>query len=132
GRDEVTQNFESKMKELNLRHLADMKQMQIGFEQKNGKVIYEYDERLKSQADSYEKRIAGIRAAGGLRYRQDLSPDSTGTQTESAGANNEAGEYRLPERIEQGLFSLARKADEVKEQLNACQSWIKEQGFFNQ
>lgn len=133
GRDEATKDFEEKMQTLRLQHIADMKQMQIGFEKNNGKVVEEYEDRLKYQADSYEIRIAGIRSSGGLRIpKADIGSNERQPETASAEANHEAGDYRLPERIENDLFAFARKADEVKEQLNACQSWIKTQGFYTE
>lgn len=95
------------------------------------KVITDYEAKLQDQSASYDKRIAAINAAGGLRIAANRSKRLTTTsQATSAGPDNEASTIRLPERVEIDLYAYAKRADEVRLQLGACQSWIKDNGFY--
>lgn len=97
----------------------------------NQKVITDYESKLQDQAASYDKRIAAINAAGGLRIPANRSKRPTTTsEATSPGSGDEASTIRLPERVEIDLYAYARKADEVRLQLGACQSWIRDNGFY--
>jgi hypothetical protein len=95
------------------------------------KVVTEYEAKLKDQTASYDKRIAAINASGGLRITANRSKGlAASAQATSPGANNEASSIRLPERVESDLYAYAKRADEVVIQLGACQSWIRDNGFY--
>lgn len=95
------------------------------------KVVNDYEAKLKDQTASYDKRIAAINAAGGLRIKANRSAGlATTTQATSAGSDNEASTVRLPESVENDLYAFAKRADEVAIQLGACQSWIRDNGFY--
>lgn len=97
----------------------------------NQKVITDYESKLQDQAASYDKRIAAINAAGGLRIPANRRERPTATsEATSAGPSDEASSIRLPQSVEIDLYAYARKADEVRLQLGACQSWIKDNGFY--
>lgn len=97
----------------------------------NQKVITDYESKLQDQAASYDKRIAAINANGGLRIATNRSQRPTASaEATSAGSSDEATSIRLPQSVEIDLYAYARKADEVRLQLGACQSWIKDNGFY--
>lgn len=92
----------------------------------NKKVIADYEAKLKTLDDKYRAaQSVGLRLSKNACVRP-----STNTQSDSAGISDEAESIRLPERIESGLFALARRADEVSIQLESCQRWIKDNGFY--
>lgn len=95
------------------------------------KVVDDYEAKLKDQSASYDKRIAAINAAGGLRIAANRSKGlATTTQASGSGSSDEASSIRLPERVESDLYAYAKRADEVVIQLGACQSWIRDNGFY--
>jgi crotonobetainyl-CoA:carnitine CoA-transferase CaiB-like acyl-CoA transferase len=95
------------------------------------KVVNDYEAKLKDQSASYDKRIAAINAAGGLRITANRGKGlATTTQAASAGPDNEANTIRLPQSVESDLYAFARRADEVIIQLGACQNWIRDNGFY--
>jgi len=129
--DEIHAEYaEASRKAINHRN-AENEALRIKHAAINQKVISDYEKQLNDQKTSYDKRIAALRNNGGLRVPESTCRGFTSTPTaESTRPDNEASGYRLPERIESGLFELARKADEVKIQLGACQAWIIQNGFY--
>jgi len=95
------------------------------------KVVNDYEAKLKDQSANYDKRIASINAAGGLRIAANHGKGfATTSQAASAGPDNETSSIRLPERVESDLYAYAKRADEVVIQLGACQNWIRDNGFY--
>ena len=92
------------------------------------------NERIKAQYESQLTIINDKYATAkrdGLRILASTCKGSAAiAEAESAIRDHETESIRLPERIEIGLFDLARRADEVNAQLSSCQKWIKEQGFY--
>ena len=132
GRQEVREQYKKASDEAIVKRNHEIEAEKLKQSELNQKVVNEYEAKLKEQAASYDKRIADVRAAGGLRIaRSACTGPTTTTQAESAGPDNEASTIRLPESVESGLFSLAKRADEVVIQLGACQAWIRDNGFYN-
>jgi len=131
GRQEVREQYKKASDEAIVKRNREIEAEKLKQSELNQKVVNDYEAKLKDQSASYDKRIADVRNAGGLRVsRSACARPSTAAQAESAGPDNEAGTIRLPESVESGLFALAKRADEVVIQLGACQSWIKDNGFY--
>jgi hypothetical protein len=101
----------------------------------------ETSERHQKELDSLRADAAADRAAadraGGLRIPATAcaaSGDAAATETAGASGRDEAGSasVRLPQSIENDLWTLANDADEVSAQLRACQGWILANGFYGQ
>lgn len=132
GRQEAFKEYQEASRiALNKRN-AENEALKLKHEEINTKVVSDYEQKLSDQKTSYDKRINDLKRNGGLRVPESTCREFAGAPTtESATRDNEASGYRLPERIESGLFDLARKADEVKIQLGACQAWIRDNGMSN-
>ncbi len=125
GRQEVIAKYKESSRIALLERNAEIERIKKDYENTNKIIIDSYKERLSILNDKYldAKRV-------GLRLpKVACERSSTDTETASTSGNNEAESVRLPERVESGLFDLARKADEVNMQLSMCQKWIKENGF---
>lgn len=77
------------------------------------------------------------RRLGGLRIPAPVCPvRETGTDAQTTGTGQRDEEatatIALPEAIEDGLWSIVGQADEVTEQLRACQGWIIDNGFYGE
>lgn len=99
----------------------------------NLKVSDEHSIALGILEQTYNDRIAAVRASGGLRIpRAACSPVGTTTEAASAGGVNEttSPSVALPRETERRLFDLAKEADELLETTRSCQSWIRAQGFY--
>lgn len=100
----------------------------------NLKVSDDHEIALQIMAKTYDERIAAVRASGGLRVTRSICAGPVGTTTETASTGRRdadtAGTVQLPTEIEQNLFSEARRADEIVEQVRSCQNWIRSQGFY--
>lgn len=102
-------------------------------------------------AKSHERQLQALRTdlvsarrdadqRGGLRISAEactgsgLKHGSTTTETTSAIEHyaSTARTIKLPDRVEEGLWSLSIRADTVVEQARACQNWIKAQGFYGE
>lgn len=88
--------------------------------------------QLRRDRDADRRRAD---AAGGLRIPAAACPTGgivAGTEAASAGGRDEtgAGTVRLPQQIEDDLWTLANDADEVSGQLRACQGWIVSNEFY--
>jgi hypothetical protein len=130
GRKEVTAKYEAATKEAIDKKIMEIEVIKRDQKLINQKVVSDYELKLQTQANDYDKRIDAIRKSGGLRIPKDNSCRPTErAETTSSEGDNEANTIRLPERVEEGLFDLARKANEVVLQLGACQMWIRDNGF---
>lgn len=93
----------------------------------NRKVVADYENKLKSLSD----RLADAKRIG-LRVPKSACDGFASTaEAASAEANHAIESIRLPSDVENGLFDIVRKADEVSAQLSACQSWIIQNGFYS-
>ena len=125
GRQEVIAKYKEASRIALLERNAEIERVKKDYENTNKIIIDSYKERLSILNDKYldAKRV-------GLRMpKVACERSSTDPETSSTSGNNEAESIRLPQRIESGLFDLARKADEVNMQLSMCQAWIKQNGF---
>ena len=117
-------------------HAAEVKRLAGIHQQVNEKVSHDHDQAI---ADLRRERAADIRDAerrGGLRISAGVCRDTSGTLALAEGAlrhhEETAGTIRLPQQVEADLWALAGDADEVTEQLRACQAWITASGFYGQ
>jgi len=93
----------------------------------NRKVVTQYETQLKSL--SY--RLADAKRVG-LRVPKTIcSGIASTTEATSTEGNNEAADFRLPEWLTNNLYEYANRAEEIKLQLGACQSWITQNGFYS-
>lgn len=131
GRQEVRAELQKATDQAIIKRNLEIQAEQSKLAAINQKVITDYESKLQDQAASYDKRIAAINAAGGLRIAANRSQRPTASaEATSAGSSDEASTIRLPERVEIDLYAYAKRADEVRLQLGACQSWIKDNGFY--
>lgn len=129
GRKAAVEEYAAKIEKAILERNAENEKLAQQHAEINRKTVKQYEQKLKEQASSYDLRIADIKLNGGLRFIPDCRGFACKTNTQGTTGNHETIWDRLPIRIEEGLFDIARKADEVNTQLGACQSWIRENGF---
>lgn len=125
GRQEVIQKYQEASRLALLERNAEIERLKKDHEATNKIIQADYEARLSVLNDKYlAARSVGLRmpktACDGL---------AASAEAASAKANNAIESIRLPSDVEDGLFDLARKADEVNLQLSACQAWIKKTGF---
>jgi hypothetical protein len=125
GRQEVIAKYKEASRIALLERNAEIERIKKDHEHTNKIIIDDYKSRLSILNDKY----LAARAVGLRMPKTACERSSTDPETASASRSDEAESVRLPERVESGLFDLARKADEVNMQLSMCQKWIKENGF---
>lgn len=126
GRKEVRAEWDKANVEALKQRIQDIQKAKAEQANINKKVIADYEAKLKTLDDKYRAaQSVGLRLSKNACIRP-----AADTQADSAGISDEAESIRLPERIESGLFALARRADEVSIQLESCQRWIKDNGFY--
>lgn len=128
GRVEVEQKYKEAEKAAIVTRNAEIERLKVEHENSNRLVVADYEGKLEVLNERY---LAAKR--DGLRMpKSACERPSSIAETQSASGDHEAESIRLPPRVEDGLFNIVRKADETREQLNACQAWIRKQGFFTQ
>jgi hypothetical protein len=108
-------------------------QLQTKFNETNVQISIDHENALQAITKKYDADIAAVRATGGLRIpRTVCSAPATTTQAASDSGHYEAAadSIQLPDSIAANLFSEAKRADEIVEQTRACQSWIRQNGFY--
>lgn len=78
-------------------------------------------------ARAESKRLGGLRIPVKACPTIATNAETTGTSEHHEGSTTTIA---LPEPIEDGLWSIVGQADEVTEQLRACQGWIIDNGFY--
>ncbi|MFZ3286527.1 MAG: lysis system i-spanin subunit Rz [Telluria sp.] len=103
-------------------------------EAKARKASAQHEQALSTLAGDYERRIAAIRRAGGLRIPAPACAATAGDKGAGAGRSDaaSAGTVALPAITQQRLFDLAKSADELAEQLRGLQGWIRDAGFYGE
>lgn len=125
GRQEVIQKYREESRLALVERNAEIERLKVQHEATNKLITADYEARLSVLNDKYlAARSIGLRLP---KTACERSP--TTAETQSATRSDESDTIRLPARIENGLFDLARKADEVKLERDMCQKWIKENGF---
>lgn len=92
-----------------------------------------HEKALATLKSEYSTELAATRAAGGLRIPARRCPAIAGTaQGPSTSGPDEAGASteKLPDRVEEHLFALAERADQLAEQLRALQGWVIDSGHY--
>lgn len=125
GKQEVIHKYEEASRIALQERKAEIERLKVQHEATNKIVIADYEARLSV----LNERYIAARATGLRLPKTACQGFATTTETASTSGSNETESIRLPPAIENGLFDLARQADETREQLNACQAWIKKQGF---
>jgi hypothetical protein len=125
GRQEVIAKYREASRIALLERNAEIERIKKDYANTNKIIIDDYKSRLSILNDKY----LAARAVGLRMPKTACERSSTDPETASTSGNNEAESIRLPQRIEAGLFDLARKADEVNMQLSMCQKWIRKNGF---
>jgi hypothetical protein len=105
----------------------------------NLKNTYEHENSLQKLQHDLAVSRAESKRLGGLLVTIPKptckgSDIGTGAETASASERDEASTITvaLPEQVETDLWSIVGEADAMSLQLNACQSWIKENGFYGE
>lgn len=92
----------------------------------NAAITRNYDAKIADLSAKY----AASRAAGGLRIPATSCPRSASpAATASAGSIDDAATVRLPDAVENRLYSLAEDADRTSLQLIQLQDWIRQNGL---
>lgn len=101
-------------------------------EAKARKASEAHEQALSTLAGDYERRIAAIRRAGGLRIPAPACAATAGEQGAGTSGSDaaSAGTVKLPDRVESDLYALTKRADELAEQLRGLQGWVKDNGFY--
>lgn len=125
GRAEIEQKYKEASRIALQKREAEIERLKVEHENTNRLVVADYEGKL---AILNERYLAAKR--DGLRLPKSACERPAATaEAQSTSGDHEAESVRLPPAIENGLFDIARKADETREQLNACQSWIKKNGL---
>lgn len=125
GRKEVHAEYAEATRIAIVKRNAEIERVKHEQTEVNRKVVADYENKLKSLSD----RLADAKRVG-LRVTKTICSGIAATsEATSTEGNNEAEYFRLPERIESGLFRIAERAQEINIQLGACQSWIIQNGF---
>lgn len=119
------------------KHDADMKALDDHHKEIERKTSEKHETelaQLRLERDADRRRAD---AAGGLRIHVDagacapggavVGPEAPGTGRRD---DTGAGTVRLPQQVENDLWSIADDADEVSARLRACQGWIRNNGFY--
>jgi hypothetical protein len=106
-------------------------------ETKARKATENHEKALAEVTEKYAADVADLKRRGGLRIPASICaarPAAAAGQAASAGRPDEgsAETVQLPERIEDGLFKLSKRADDLAEQLRALQGWIRANGFYGE
>lgn len=126
GRQEVIHKYEEASRIALQERKAEIERLKLEQENTNKLVVADYENKLSLLNERY---LAAKR--DGLRLpRVACERPATVTEAKSTSGSDEGESIRLPATIEDGLFDLARQADEVNAQLSACQAWIKKNGFY--
>jgi len=101
-------------------------------EAKARKASERHEQALSTLAGDYDRRIAAIRRAGGLRIPAPACAATAGEQGAGASGSNaaSAGTVKLSDRIENDLFAMTKRADELAEQLRGLHGWIRDNGHY--
>ncbi|MES2729930.1 MAG: lysis system i-spanin subunit Rz [Pseudomonadota bacterium] len=117
-----------------LSHLEAMDAARKAQEETTIKVSEDYERALNEVKEKHDADLLAVRRAGGLRVPRSIcnSPAAAASETtsNSSGDADTTGTVSLPETITNDLFSEAKRADEVAEIARACQSWIRQQGYY--
>lgn len=104
-------------------------------EAKARKATEDHEKALTELSADYARRIAIIRAAGGLRISRTVcDAPAAADKGASPGRPDAAGAatVELPQETQRRLFELAKSADELAEQLRSLQSWASETGHYGE
>lgn len=123
---------------LTLKHATEMDEL-----------VAKHKKAEKETSDEHENELAKLRKEraadradadrrGGLRIPAPACTGAdkpvVGAETTSAIRRDEvpAGTVRIPQPIEDGLWSIVNDADEIVEQARSCQAWIRKNGFYGE
>lgn len=111
--------------------LQENETLQRRIQEKTQGVIHVLEQKNQVEVAMYRATIADLQSRGGLRVPRTVCEGSASpTTTERTSADHATSSVRLPTQIEGDLLELAHQADQVALRLGACQSWIREQGFY--
>ena len=115
------------------KHADEVAALTLQYNLNNVKVSSDHEKELEALRRDRAADRAAVDRAGGLRVTRAVCGPAAG-QAEAPGAGGRdeasASTVRLPERVENDLWALADRADEVSAQLRACQAWIVTNGFY--
>lgn len=106
-------------------------------EAKARKATEDHEKALAARDEKYATDIADLKRRGGLRIPASICaarPAAAAGQAAGASGPDEARSetLQLPERIEDGLLELTKRADGLTEQLRALQGWVRDNGFYGE
>lgn len=102
-------------------------------EAKARKASENHEKALTKLKSEYTADLAALRSAGGLRIPKRWCPPaaSPGIAAGTSGPDESASATEaLPERTQEGLFSMTEEADQLAERLRALQNWIRDNGLY--
>lgn len=131
GRQEILADVANKSREAILIRNAENERDKLAQSKINERIKADYEKSLADQKTDFDKRVAAINRDGGLRIAgKTCSERIAGTPNAgSPPSADEARDYRLPDDIEEGLFGLARKCQQVQTKLTTLQAWLVAHGF---
>jgi hypothetical protein len=130
GRNEVRTEYATASQIAINKRLIENAQLAFEYQAKSREIVREYESQINDQKSDYDKRIAIINKSGGLRIKSSCDTTTREADATSTKGTNEGTTTRLPERVESGLYELARTCQRVETQLTALQKWIIENGLY--
>jgi hypothetical protein len=122
-------------------HEADLEAERKRNIETNLKVSHDHENEIDALRAARAADRAAFDRAGGLRIPAPATAACAGAPGDRPGAGAEApgtsgrddpgaATIRLPQQVENDLWSIVDDADEVSSQLRACQGWIRTNGFY--
>lgn len=127
GRREIDAKYQEESRIAINKRNAEIERLKHEQTEINRKVVTDYENKLKSLSD----RLADAKSIGLRMPKSACSGLAANTEAKSTAGNNETADFRLPEWLTNNLYEYAARAEEIKLQLGACQSWIIQNGFYS-
>jgi hypothetical protein len=98
------------------------------------KASADHEKAIADLTAQYDAARAAIRAAGGLRISRTVCTDPGATSANGSGSSGSdaasAATVQLPDRTQEDLYALVKRADELAERLRALQTWVRASGGY--
>jgi hypothetical protein len=117
GRQEVKEEYEKRSQTALNARLLENAQLAFEYQTKSRQMIKDFDEKLKQKDRDFNARINNDKRDG-LRFKSACIATARKADPEITKRDHAEIEYRLPSRIENGLYGIVGKCNAVQDRLN--------------